>query len=608
MISRIAYERLLRFGLRDHNLTRNYMGQPRAIERRRQPVAPGKGRFMALTFLISVAASINAAAQITAQDNYDPYIRDRFTIRAIDQNTVFGDRTDINTGTTNFYVTVASLSGNNELEVALRYKYVRDRWAINPQWRWERDDPYMAGDFSKNAGWVLGREYVMSSLRSTARCSGADGVHTPPLLPPDDGKPGYYYPYEYFNGVRMVLPRGGGALLIRNGAVPAIGPPSQGGPYKWSTNDGWFFSCIPLKNGAGEGFLALAPDGTKYYFDDYQVGPELVAIDKFNAGGKDISLSRQEFRLYASRIEDRFGNYVEGLTASDGRIITTTDLGGGILRVNTGAQVWTVAVNEPFTITYTDGSKWRLAANWSGLSWRGSGVTGNPGPYCAPARPQSEITGTATVTVTTPSGASARFDFLPIQRGYSYVPLECRVPEGSPDNGVYLVNPSLVTEVSLSRKTVSGPGIEEHWTQMNYGAPNDCFSGSLGTCTASSPVTVSTKLTRSDGTYAAYTFGNRSYLNQGQLLKIEEGVGTSAAAKVTNQQWQLFDPVSSGYNGLSSTSASLSSIKRMVVAKRDIIQQGKIFTWKVASDCGPGSDLCVDQFLRPTKIIRSSVP
>ena len=549
--------------------------------------------------------------QITAQDNYDPYIRDRTTVATIDEDNAFGDKTDINSGSTNFYVTVVSIPGNNQLEVALRYKYVRERWNMGTSWGWEQDDPYISGDFPEEIGWVLGESTLPTSLRSTARCNGtglATGAFMPPVLNMSDGKPGYWYPYEYYNGIHLVLPRGGGAILIPEGTTRAVPPPSQGGPYKWATNDGWFFSCIPLKNGAGEGFLGLAPDGTKYYFDDFRLGSDLPSLNKRNVGGKDIDLDRREYRIYASRIEDRFGNYVEGLSSNDGRTIITTDLGGGVLRVNAGTQQWTVARGSPFTITNPDGSQWKMTANWSGLQWRGGGTYGDPGEFCSPARPQVEFTGSATVTVTIPSGASAEFDFLPVQRGYSYVPLSCYTPQGAMDNGNAFVNPSLVTEISLVKKTVSGPGIATHWTQMNFGPPNDCFTHSGGNCTASSPTTVTTKLTRSDGTYTTYTFGNRSYVNQGQLLKIEEGTGSNAPIKVTNQQWQLFDPIENGITGLSSTAASLSVLKRMTVTRRDIIQDARMFTWRIAADCGTGSTICVDQFVRPTKVVKSSAP
>lgn len=553
-----------------------------------------------------------ALAQITARDNYDPYIRDRSTITTIDQDIAFGDKTDINSGATNFYVTVASLPGNNQLEVALRYKYVRNRSSMGGSWRWERDDPYLAGDFIKSEGWVLGDSSLPSStLRSTARCSGtnlASGAYMPPAVDESDGKPGNWYPYEYYNGIHLVLPRGGGGIMIPDG-LPAVTPPSQGGPYKWVTNDGWFFSCIPLLNGPGEGFLALAPDGTKYYFDDLEPGPDLLTLNKLNLGGKDIDLFRQEFRLYASRIEDRFGNYVEGLSASDGRTITTTDMGGGVVRVDAGTQEWTVSTSAPFTITNPDGSKWKMVADWSALQWRGGGALADPGLDCSPAYPITEFTGSATLTVTIPSGASAKFDFEPIQRGYSYVPIKCRTPDYVETNGTYFVNPVLVTEISLVKKTVSGPGMVSHWTQMAYGPPNGCFGpygSKSGDCTSASPTTVTTKLTRSDGTYTTYTFGNRSYVNQGQLLKTEDGAGTSAPIKVTNQQWQLFDPVGNGQTGLSSTSASLSVVQRMRVTKRDVVQQGRTFTWQIAASCGTGSDRCVDQFIRPTKIVKSS--
>lgn len=559
---------------------------------------------------------VPVSAQVTAQDNYDSHIRDRTSVVTIDEATAFGDKTDINSGQTSFYVTVASLPGNSQLEVALRYKYVPDRSTLSATWVWERDDPYISGDFPQETGWVLGESTMPSTMRSTARCSGtglATGAFMPPALSSSDGRPGYWYPYEYYNGIHLSLPRGEGGLLIPGGAS-AITLPSQGGPYHWATNDGWIFSCIPLKNGPGEGFLGLAPDGTRYYFDEFRQGPSLPAINKRNVGGRDIDLYRREYRIYASRVEDRFGNYVEDLTASDGRSIIMSELPGGKIKVSAGVQEWVVSTN-PFTIDNPDGTKWKLIANWDSLQWRGGGTLGDPGPYCSAAsRPHADFTGSANVVVTTPSGATATFDFLPVQRGYSYVPRGCYVPEGALDNGAAFVNPKLVTEISLVRKTISGPGIATRWAQMTYGPPNDCFavfgggSPGPGECTSSSPTTVATTLRRSDGTYTKYTFGNRSYVNQGQLLKMEEGSGSETPIRVTNQEWQLFPPVRSGMTGLRTTSASLRAVNRMTVVQRDIIQQDRKFTWRVARDCGSGLATCVDQFIRPTKVERTSAP
>lgn len=544
---------------------------------------------------------------ITANENYDPHIRHRTLVSAVDGELAFGDRTDVSTGATSFYVTVLSVPGNNELEVALRYKYVRQRsyFANTTAFTWERDDPYITGDFGKAAGWVLGNEHVPSTSRTTARCSMPTGHATPPVLPSDNGRPGEYYPSEYWSGYRLVLPRGKVALvnpLANAPAPPAV--PSSGGPYKWATNDGWFFSCIPLINGTGEGFLARAPDGTRYFFDDLRPGPELAPIDKYNSFGQDITFERQEIRIYASRIEDRFGNHVEGLSGNDGRTISVTTSGSSV-QASFGGRQWSVSVGNPFVITYPDGSRWQLQSTWS-MSPTAHNYDG-PGQHCAATNPPASMSGSGIITVTLPSGATGTFSFSPVVRGYSYVPLRCATPDGM--NSPYIIDPSRFTEVSLTRKSVSGPGITPYWSQMAYGPPNDCYGGGYRTtCTASSPTTVTTTVSRSDGTTTVHTFGNRYMVNQGLQLGREERQGASQVLATEQNEWALFDGIGLSSLGQYSQAGSLGSIKRSALSKRTVTQQGHTFVWRVATDCGSGASACFDSHARPTRIVRSSQP
>lgn len=547
---------------------------------------------------------------ITANENYDANIRSRTLVGPVDGNSGFGDSTDLASGSTNFYLTVLSIPGNNDLEVALRYKFVRDRgwFNSNESSAWERDDPYLSGDFSMQAGWVLGTSHSPGPTRSTARCSRPTGHVEPPVLPSDNGRYAEFYPYEYWSGYRLVLPRGGGGSInpIFDHSPPTA-MPSSGGPYKWATNDGWFFSCIPLLNGPGEGFLAVTPEGTKYFFNDYRPGPQLPSIDKFNFGGQDVNLDRQEIRIYASRIEDRFGNYVVGLAGSDGRTIALTQLANGATVATVAGRQWTVSFGNPFTVTYPDGSQWKLQTNWQ-ISRTYPAYDG-PGQHCAAVNPPISASGTGSVTVTLPSGAKGVFNFSPIVRGYSFVPLKCETPDGM--NTPYVQDPSRVTEIALTRKEISGPGLVPHWVNLSFGPPNDCYGpgGYRITCTDTSPTTATTTLARSDGTSTRYTFGNRYLVNQGLLLRREDMQAGGQTLSVDTQDWQLFDAIGSGGLGAYSKAGSLRSVYRAAIKKQEVSRQGRRFSWSVPETCGSNSQSpCFDQHARPTKVVRSSAP
>ena len=56
--------------------------------------------------------------------------------------------------------------------------------------------------------------------------------------------------------------------------------PTDGRTYYWVTKDQWDFSALPeTANGVpGGGFLALAPDGTRYWFDQVVVRARLLTL------------------------------------------------------------------------------------------------------------------------------------------------------------------------------------------------------------------------------------------------------------------------------------------------------------------------------------------
>src|SRR5690606_7292347 len=119
-------------------------------------------------------------------------------------------------------------------------------------------------------------------------------------------------------------------------------------------------------------------------------------------------------------------------------------------------------------------------------------------------------------------------------------------------------DPSLVTEIALIRKSVTGPGIVPYWTQLNYGAANDCYGGNgyRTTCTSSSPTTTTTTVTRSDGTSTVLIFGNRYMFNQGLLLRKEERQSVTQVLSVETSEWTLFDGIGTPGLGLYSSAGS----------------------------------------------------
>lgn len=253
-----------------------------------------------------------------------------------------GDKIDLQHGGLSFSATDISLKGNNALAVEL----TRDYRVFNRRYYgnvgiladWELRAPNISGVFAPE--W-LGR----NSASPLLRCS----------------EPGAY-PVEHFNrndwwtGLTLTLPSGSEPVLnVRDGVTK----PRTGGPYTMVTNSQVYISCLgSIKNGTGQGFLAVTADGTRYWFDWMARYTEPGIIRTPVEMGRMVmySLTKARNVLYATRVEDRFGNSVTytytnaanraarltSITASDGRTISIGyDAEGRVASATAGGQTWT---------------------------------------------------------------------------------------------------------------------------------------------------------------------------------------------------------------------------------------------------------------------------
>src|SRR5690606_12861354 len=204
-------------------------------------------------------------------------------------------------------------------------------------------------------------------------------------VPPLAGD-GEILPDEYWAGNMAELP-GGGEMLRANVERPK---PTSGGPYTWVTEGNTYFSCLSqIKNGpvgvTSEGFFAIDSNGNKYWLDHMAQYPE-PRYQKFHTEmmvwGEPVRIykiaNRKKNVLYASRVEDRFGNWVTytysnsynqpvrltGINASDGRSLTLQyNSNGYVSSVSDGSRTWTYTYsNDSLTrVTLPDGSQWNLS-------------------------------------------------------------------------------------------------------------------------------------------------------------------------------------------------------------------------------------------------------
>ncbi|RNF86387.1 RHS repeat protein [Lysobacter psychrotolerans] len=444
----------------------------------------------------------------------------------------FGDRTNMFDGSVEFNVADISLAGNNALPVELRRSFrVENRgsssngpigWGyLGGVGEWDLDVPYVRGTFAESLGWVVG------NAKSTARCSNT-------AAPPDVGQ---FPAIEYFNGYSMHIPGGGDQSLL-NTPSSALPAPSDGQTYPWITKSFWRLSCKPAtKNGlAGEGFFAVSPEGIRYHFD-WAVSREAPKFiygaykSSFNSG-LGGTMPRVNVFLLATRVEDRFGNWVnytyagdklQNVVASDGRRIDLVYSGGNLASASANGQQWQYAYTwgSLSKVTLPDNSTWTYSA--SGQLDATPPVWVPPtedGIEDCPPRLES-ATGHYDYVVKHPAGASARFEFELLPHARTDVPHWCIKPSFTYE---YLRIPNVIDSFTLQRKLVSGVQLEP--MEWRYQWNSSMLMGNRRV-----------DIVGPGGRFERQHFGNAYGINEGQLLKTEVGPSAASILSVTENTY-----------------------------------------------------------------------
>jgi RHS repeat-associated protein len=222
----------------------------------------------------------------------------------------FGDQISLHNGALSFEVTDVDLPGNSGLPVRFTRRFevhnARSEIRAHSLSDWSIDTPRISGRFPTEFGWVAGG--------STARCTN-DAVPNIPDTGPGDVEP--FVLSDFWQGVQLYIPGVASSEILK----PVAGLPYLDASHRWTTQDGQTrIRCLSsIQNGqpGEEGFEALTPDGTRYRFD-WMVQRPQVGLTKIGyqlAGPGAFPLRRNlpisEYALHATRVEDRFRNWVE---------------------------------------------------------------------------------------------------------------------------------------------------------------------------------------------------------------------------------------------------------------------------------------------------------
>ncbi len=457
-----------------------------------------KAKLLPLGFAASLAGSSAWAdtGNLSYFEGQMPVALDAVTTLGPD---LFGDKVNLYNGALQFEQADLSLPGNNSLAVAVHRRYGPGR---DPQIRgqlgdWDLALPQISGTFG-HFGWV-------TSSRGVNRCSGYS-------VPPSYSEPGpgvtvSYNAQDYWQGNMLDVPGYGSQELLQRATDFQL-KPEGGADYPLVTRGLWAVTCLnSLKNAPGEGFLAVAPDGTQFRFD-WMATRYVPGVRKAGA-----VTTRTEHFVYASEVIDRFGNRVsytydaanpmqlQRIASSDGRIITLQYANGRVSSVNDGTRTFNYvysASGNLSRVVLPDGSGWTfnldgmLHPQWEQMG-EGAKCT-SPGVF-----QQNDLMG----SITHPSGALGIFNAPFRSHGKTFVQQACWYVYGTSGPTSGAVWPILTRSQTLTSKTISGPGIPAQTWTYSY-----VSSSGWTTCTTCSDKKIVT-VTAPDGAVTRHTFGNR---------------------------------------------------------------------------------------------------
>jgi hypothetical protein len=423
--------------------------------------------FLALVGLYS--QHVNAQV-IRADQKYVESVTKTSRISALSSES-FGENIDLQSGAVEFKWTDIDLPGNHELPVILqRSLKVEDRSRGLDASRLggfgefgDLDIPHLKGIFS-TSGWQVG------GSAPNARCTNAS--NNPPLYSPISAA-------DYWNGNWMHIPWEGSKAMLTD-AAPQI-PQTALAPTTLVTKDFWRFACkTSTKNGyPGEAFVAISPRGEKYTFDWVVTRPYPTLSKRYaNYPFSVAHLDREAVYFLVSRIEDRFGNWVNyqysgdklsRIESSDGRFIQIESWEGNkITSVMSSSGRWTYAyTTHRMTVTQPDGADWTLTSS-GGLEIVVSDELPlfDGTPRCPPP-PKAE--GNYGLVVSHPSGASATYLFTVARHFRNNVPRLCNVfVETQTTTYQYLTIPNVDDRFSLISKSISGAGLATQTWSYEY--------------------------------------------------------------------------------------------------------------------------------------------
>lgn len=581
-----------------------------------------KWRLLLPTLLLQFPVAVQAQAPESSRQrgyDYEAMVRPKMTISPLGLD-LFGDETNLYTGETKFLQVDIDVPGNNELPVRLaRSLTIAHRQSPQPlPWTtladWELELPHISGVYASPPGWVVQTPGSPNNRCSVSSTLPSNAMPTHVTVYPSPSVPFTFDSRDFWRGLSLRQQDGGNEPIMV--IDPAATRPSSGGPYHWITQSRWVFSCLPATaNGvAGEAFMGISPNGTKYRFDWIVSKSHGRLSANFGSGtfNYTANIGLMQFRALPTRIEDRYGNYVTlnydiskpwhltSIVSSDGRSIQLAYDGfGQIVSASAAGRTWiysysTTANSSTLVgVQNPDSSRWQFNTGSIGFTNAGWMNCADYNPF-----PGTPTTASSTTTFVHPSGAVGTFQFGYRIHGRSDVPKMCY----SLGKNLLPRESNLMATVALINKAVSGPGIAALSWGFDYGAINATWAGTSGGSFCQTTPCATTRtltVTSTDGSWDKYTFNQQYGRYEGKMLRHDRGVGSTVSRR-EDTQYRANVQIEFPKAGTDPCAYCDKASEYPTPTEATVINQdGVNFSWRATT---------FDSFARPTTVIRSSSP
>ncbi|MBA0264915.1 RHS repeat protein [Stenotrophomonas maltophilia] len=566
-------------------------------------------------FLIGLIISGPVAAQSVA-DGIHPYLEYRKRIQNAESLStldtgLFGEGVSLYDGSTQFRVVEIDLPGNSNLPVQFARRLnmqlqpqgsIRDHDArLLGLGNWDVEVPHVAVTYANSTG-LPARVCTVGSVPGS----------------------GIFNVREFWSGLNVHLPGRGDTAML--GIIAGTPLPTAGTSTRLTTKERDAIDCITMDNGSRDGFRLTTTSGERYYFNQLTTRREapLQKLVPTTRGNDPVSviLERTRYYLLATRLEDRFGNWVqfsyngEGLPtriwSNDGREIGFVYSQGRMTSATANGRSWgfqyqtTLAENLLTKVTRPDGSSWRYAYSGTLLPSAPLPIDTLPGlPWCRDS--SLPLSADYVVTATHPAGATGTFSFVNQRHWRHGVHLTECMQKGDPreDPEYVLGVPHFFDVLSIVGKAITGPGLSTmQWTYDYGNSPSDLWGSQNEPAVYPCATCIQTKVVqvrRPDATTQKLTFGNLYMLNDGRELR-EEVLDAQGRVVQTRSSDYLADASAAGQPFIGEYGAILGSlndpatVRVRPVTRTQLQQDDTTYTWQAAA---------YDRFARPVERVRT---